>query len=383
MFKKLVRQFFRWHGVDIVGRDESCCFVFDTGEKFETKIKDSSIWKDMSLRGSIGFSEGFVDEKWDMAFDQLEPFLRALNQHGLSRPLPHHSAIYSIKHNFTRASRSATPGVSHKNSAHHYDQGNELFASFLDDDKVYSCGFFDDPTWGLGTAQRRKLEVTLDRLQIYDGAKVLDIGCGWGTLAIEAARRGGQVTGINLAQEQVDLARRRTSEAQSTAEIVLADYRDFARDYPASFDRVVAVGMIEHVGKRQLRTFFDSVRRLLKPGGLAVVHSIVDWPFRITDPWLEQYIFPGGYVPRSVDLVNRANSVGLRPVAGPYRHDGVNYATTLAHWRRRFLANYDTLDGAQYPERFKRLWVLYLAGCEAAFCSLGLHNAQVVYQRPD
>lgn len=383
MFQSLVRQYFRWHGVDIINEGDGCRLAFDSGNSWTISVADPTLWRDIAIRGSIAFGEGFVDGRWDLPPEDLEPLLRAFGHHGLSRPLPHHSALTGILQRLRRPGRAASPTQSHSNSSHHYDLGNELFAAFLDEDMTYSCGFFDSPDWTLEEAQRRKIEVTLDRLQLFDQATVLDIGCGWGSLAVAASRRGAQVTGINLAREQVDLARRRVAEAQSSAEILLADYREFARERAGTFDRIVSVGMIEHVGKRRHKTFFKCVRRLLKPGGIAVVHSIVDWPFRVTDPWLERYIFPGGYVPRTTHLVDKANAAGLRPVAGPYRHDGVNYATTLAHWRKRFLTNYDSLNQGRYPERFKRMWLLYLAGCEAAFRTLGLHNAQVVYRRQE
>lgn len=382
MFRTLVRHYFRMHGVDIISEADSCRFIFDTGQSFSANVSDPRLWRDMAIRGSLAFGEGFVDRKWDMDFDHLEPFLRLLGQHGLSRPLPHHTAIYRIKHSISTGARSATPRASHQNSSHHYDRGNELFATFLDEGMNYSCGFFDDQDSDLPAAQKRKIDTAIERLQLFEGANVLDIGCGWGSAAIEASRRGAHVTGINLAQEQIDLAQDRANEAKSEAVFKLADYREFARENPGAFDRILSIGMIEHVGRRKLKDFFDCIRRLLKPGGLAVVHCIVDWPYRVTDPWLEHYIFPGGWVPRTTEMVDLANAAGLRPIAGPYHHDGVNYATTLAHWRQRFLANYHVLDPEKYPERFRRLWVFYLAGCEAAFRALGLHNAQTVYQRP-
>ena len=145
--------------------------------------------------------------------------------------------------------------------------------------------------------------------------------------------------------------------------------------------RIVSLGMFEAVGHRQHDIFFDAIRTLLKPGGKALVHSMVDWPFGPIIPWLERYIFPGGEVPKAQDMIAAPSRVGLRVEAGPYRHSGLNYALTLAHWRTRFLANYPKLDQDKYPEQFKRMWLLYLASCEAAFRGTALHTVQVVYQR--
>jgi len=382
IFRSIIRKYFRLHGADIVWSDGSYKFTFDTGEEFPFELKDPSFFRDMAVHGTIAFGESFVDGKWDIDFDQMTPLQRCMMARGMARPLPHHLLYHKVRQTFSRPGRTGDTEASRSNSAHHYDRGNDLFASFLDEGMNYSCGFFDDPEWDLATAQRRKVDLTLDRLQLFEGAKVLEIGCGWGSVSIEASRRGCDAIGINLSTEQIELAKKRAELVQSNARFEFADYRDFARDREASFDRIVSVAMIEAVGKRQLRMFFDRIRHMLKPGGLAVVHSIVDWPYGINEPWLERYIFPGSYAPKLTEMVDRANAAGLRTVGGPYRHDGANYSTTLGHWRRRFLANYHTLDQARYPEAFKRQWIAYLAGCEAAFGTLGLHNAQVVYQRP-
>jgi cyclopropane-fatty-acyl-phospholipid synthase len=245
---------------------------------------------------------------------------------------------------------------------------------------VYSCAFFDNPKWDLERAQQRKIDVTLDRLDLFEGASVLDIGCGWGTTAIEAAKRGAHVTGITLADQQINLARERAANRQLNVDFQVSDYRPFADEHPGKFDRIVSIGMIEHVGGRQHKIYFDAIRRLLKPGGRAVVHSIVDWPFGPIIPWIERYIFPGGETPTAQDMIALATAVGLRVKAGPYRHSGINYASTLAEWRKRFLANYHTLDNMKYTEPFKRQWLFYLAGSEAGFRGTSLHNVQVVYE---
>lgn len=381
MFQRLVIGRLAQFGVQVETNGTRAVFSFNTGESFEVEVVSPRLWRDWVLRGSRGLGETYVDRKWDIAPDRLEPFIRALMQHGS----PELRRLEHFHHTIARAlgmgHDTNDPTSSHANSSHHYDRGNDLFSSFLDENMVYTCAFFDDPDWDLETAQRRKTEVTLERLDLFKGARLLDIGCGWGTTAIEAARRGAKATGITLAAQQIELARRRAAEQQMKVDFQVADYRPFAEQHAGTFDRIVSLGMFEAVGRRQYDTFFEAIHMLLKPGGKALVHSMADWPFGPIIPWLERYIFPGGEVPKAQDMIAAPSRAGLRVEAGPYRHSGLNYALTLAHWRTRFLANYPALDHDKYPERFKRMWLLYLASCEAAFRGTALHTVQVVYRR--
>jgi len=381
VFRFLLRAWLSRFDVGLETDGGDARFLFANGQSFTIEQKSVGLWRDWVLRGSFGIGETYVDGKWTIADDELEPFARALMQHGASELFPIEDAYQRLIRRLARGRRANDPTNSHGQSSHHYDRGNDLFESFLDANMVYSCAFFDDEGWDLETAQRRKISLTLDRLDLFPGARLLDIGCGWGTLAIEAARRGAAATGITLAANQIDDAVRRATAAKVDAAFHVADYRPFAATHAGAFDRIVSVGMFEHVGHRQYAAFFGAIRALLKPGGKALVHSIVDWPHGRVIPWLERYIFPGGEVPQSRDMIFPAARAGLRVAAGPYRHGGINYALTLAEWRRRFLANYPKLDRPRYPETFKRLWVFYLATCEAAFRGTPLHNAQVVYLR--
>lgn len=381
MFHRLVTGRLAQLGVEVKASGTKANFNFNTGESFEVDVLSPHLWRDWVRRGSFGLGETYVDKKWDIAPDRLEPFLRALMQHGSPRLRLHEQVYYTISRAFGVGPDANDPSSSHEHSSHHYDRGNDLFESFLDENMVYSCAFFDDPEWDLETAQRHKIDVTLERLDLFKGARLLDIGCGWGATAIEAARRGADATGITLAARQIELAGERAAEQQMKVDFQLADYRPFAEEHAGTFDRIVSIGMYEHVGHRQHDAFFEAIRRLLKPDGKALVHSMVDWPFGPIIPWLERYIFPGGEVPKAQDMIAAPSRAGLRVEAGPYRHGGLNYALTLAEWRKRFLANYPKLDHQKYPERFKRLWLLYLAGSEAAFRGTTLHNVQVVYRR--
>lgn len=383
MYRRLVTGRLAQLGVRVEADGRQARFRFNTGEEFDIEILEPGLWRDWVTRGSYGLGETFVDKKWDIAPDRLEPFMRAMMQHGTPELRPLERVYHTAARALGRGHDRNDPDSSHQYSSHHYDRGNDLFEAFLDADMVYSCAFFDDPEWDLETAQRNKTDVTLNRLDLFKGAKVLDIGCGWGTTAIEAARRGADATGITLAEQQIALARERADRQQTKAAFEVADYRPYADKHAGTFDRVVSIGMFEHVGRKQYATFFESIRKLLKPGGKAVVHSMVDWPFGPIIPWLERYIFPGGEVPKAHDMVAAPTRAGLRVEAGPYRHSGLNYALTLNHWRRRFLANYPKLDHDRYPEPFRRQWLLYLAACEAAFRGTTLHTIQVVYQRAE
>jgi cyclopropane-fatty-acyl-phospholipid synthase len=382
MYKRLVSMRLSGLGIQVHAKDKKARFIFQTGEQFDLDVLDQGFWRDWVLRGSLGLGETYVDHKWDIDPDKLEPFIRAMLAHGAAEARLIERLYLSTTRALGIGYDADDPEKSHTQSSHHYDRGNDLFSSFLDEDMVYTCAFFDDLDWDLETAQRHKIDVTLGRLDIFKGASVLDIGCGWGAVAIEAARRGAKVTGITLSEQQISLARERAAEQQMKVDFQVADYRPFAEKHAGEFDRIVSVGMFEHVGRKQFGTFFGALHQLLKPGGKAVVHSIVDWPFGPVAPWLERYIFPGSEVPKTYDLVREATREGLRVEAGPHRHEGVHYATTVAHWRKRFLANYPDLDHDKYPEKFKRMWLISLAGGEAAYRGTGLHNAQVVYTRP-
>jgi len=381
MFQHLVIGRLAGLGIQVQAERERLRLTFNTGERFDLEVHDQGFWRDWVLRGSLGLGETYVDGKWDIANDQLQPLIRAFMTCGAAELRP----LEKLYHRTARAlgvgHDKNDPSGSHRASSHHYDRGNDLFKSFLDEDMVYSCAFFDDPDWDLEMAQRHKIDVTLNRLDVFEGARVLDMGCGWGSLAIEAAQRGAEVTGFALAEQQIALARERTAERGMKIQFEVADYRTFADAHLGMFDRIVSVGLMEAVGRRQYKTFFGTISKLLEPSGKAVVHSIVDWPFGPIIPWLERYIFPGGEVPQVNDMICEAEQMGLRVESGPYHHDGFNYAKTLAHWRERFLTKYPGLDHEKYPERFKRLWLFYLASCEAAFLGTSLHNAQVVYRR--
>lgn len=263
---------------------------------------------------------------------------------------------------------------SRANVAYHYDLSRELFRLFLDDDLQYSCAYFATGQETLEEAQARKKLHIAAKLLLQPGMRVLDIGSGWGGLAIDLARRAEvDVTGITLSPEQARAAIHRASLAGvgNSVRFELRDYRQQA----GQFDRIVSVGMFEHVGAKHYTTFFECVRRMLKTDGVAVLHAIGRMgPPGGTDPWIRKYIFPGGYCPALSEVLSAIERTGL------WINDieilRLHYAETLRHWFERFQKNRDRAR-ALYDERFCRMWEFYLAGCEMMFRNSSLMVFQI------
>ncbi len=256
-------------------------------------------------------------------------------------------------------------GRSRSNVAHHYDLNGRLYSLFLDRDRQYSCAYFQHGDESLEAAQAAKKRHIAAKLCLgRPGLRVLDIGCGWGGMALTLARDfGAQVTGVTLSQEQLTEARARAAAEglEDRVHFELLDYRSITETY----DRIVSVGMFEHVGIGHYRTFFDVVGRCLKPDGVALIHAIgrSDGPGS-TNPWIRKYIFPGGYSPALSEVLPVVERSGL--VATDIEILRLHYAETLRHWRRRFAANRDAI-AALYDDRFCRMFEFYLTGSELTF----------------
>jgi cyclopropane-fatty-acyl-phospholipid synthase len=253
---------------------------------------------------------------------------------------------------------------SRQNAAHHYDLSDQLYELFLDRDRQYSCAYFRSPDDDLETAQANKKRHLAAKLMLRPGQKVLDIGCGWGGLALYLAQECGvDVTGLTLSEEQHKVANRRAATA-GLADRVRFHLRDY-REETGTYDRIVSVGMFEHVGVNQYPVFFRKVRELLAPDGVGVLHAIgrMDGP-GTTNPWLRKYIFPGGYSPALSEVVPHAERARLWITDIEILR--LHYAETLRNWRRRFEQNRDKIR-ALYDERFCRMWEMYLVGSELAF----------------
>ncbi len=275
-------------------------------------------------------------------------------------------ALHDVLHRLLRRLVQFNPtGRARRNVAHHYDLNGRLYSLFLDRDRQYSCAYFPTGRETLEEAQAAKkrhiaAKLVLDR----PGLSVLDIGCGWGGLALSLARdHGAVVTGITLSTEQLAEARARAA-AEGLAERVRFELIDY-RAIEQRFDRIVSVGMFEHVGVNHFAAFFQTLRRCLAPDGVALLHAIgrSDGPGS-TNPWIAKYIFPGGYSPALSEVLPALERAPL--IATDIEILRLHYAETLRHWRRRFAANRDAI-AALYDERFCRMFEFYLAGSELAF----------------
>lgn len=276
-----------------------------------------------------------------------------------------------------------------QNIAAHYDLSNDMFAAFLDPSLTYSSALFD-PTrplaeQSLEEAQLRKIASILDAAAVGPGVEVLEIGTGWGTLAIEAARRGATVRTVTLSVEQAELARERIARAGLSAsiEVLVCDYRDVAGRY----DAVVSVEMIEAVGDQYWPEYFAALSRLVRPGGTVALQAIVMsheryLATRNSFGWIQKHIFPGGLIPSETALAEQAAAVRLADAQ--VLRFGADYAETLHRWRQTFLAAWPQIRSEKFGEEFRRTWEFYLAYCEAGFRTGYLDVAQIVWSRePD
>jgi cyclopropane-fatty-acyl-phospholipid synthase len=254
----------------------------------------------------------------------------------------------------------------------HYDLSEALYRLFLDDGLNYSCGFFHSPDDSLEAAQASKLARIRHKLALRPGMTVCEIGGGWGSLAIELARAGAEVISLNVAPEQVRVAEQRVAAAGlgDRVQFVLRDYREFS----GTFDRVVSVGMMEHVGIGHFDAYLAKVRDLLAPDGYALVHAIGRMtPPGTTGPFIRKYIFPGGYVPALSEVFEATERRGLWIADMEVLR--LHYYYTIRHWRERFAANRESAR-ALYDERFCRMWEFYLSAVELGF----LHGSNMVFQ---
>ena len=285
-----------------------------------------------------------------------------------------HWARYILRH----AQQFNPRQRSRNNVAHHYDLDARLYSLFLDPDRQYSCAYFENSATSLDEAQLAKKRHLAAKLLIEKDQRVLDIGSGWGGLGLYLAEMtGAQVTGVTLSTEQLEVANARATEKELSdrAKFVLQNYRDV----PGPFDRIVSVGMFEHVGVDHYDTFFKRCAELLSPDGVMVLHSIgrPEGP-GITNPWIAKYIFPGGYIPALSEVLPAIERAGL--LISDIEILRLHYAETLKAWRERFMARRE--EAVQlYDERFALMWEFYLASSEMSFRKQNMMNFQIQLTR--
>ncbi len=355
----------------------------DVAIRFTDSRVAGQIVRNPALAAGESFMDGrLVVEKGDVrdlvelltANDKWEAGRANLNPSWLVR------AGGAVKHRIDRINMERR---SKKNVAHHYDLSGTLYELFLDTDKQYSCAYYTDPKNDLERAQRDKKAHIAAKLAIEPGMRVLDIGCGWGGMALYLHQMcGAEVLGVTLSEEQLKVARQR-AEALGVSDKVKFELIDYRRvrpeDFGGKFDRIVSVGMFEHVGPAHYRTFFRQCRNLLTPEGVMLLHTIgrAGGP-GTTDAFTAKYIFPGGYIPALSEIAK--GHEGLRMFLTDVEVLRLHYAYTLEAWYKRVVAAKDAIV-ALYDERFYRMWTYYLAGSEVSFRHGGLVNYQLQYAR--
>jgi len=346
------------------------------------RLADGRVGRDMATAPRLGVAEAFMDGRLIIEQGDILGFITLVQKNNLwesQRSIDRKSPLRRFWGGITRGAHQFNlPGRSRRNVAHHYDLDAGLYDLFLDADRQYSCAYFARPDMTLEEAQEAKKAHIAAKLMLSPGQKVLDIGCGWGGMALYLNRHFGvDVTGITLSTEQLAIARARAEAAGVTDHVrfELIDYRAMR----GQFDRIVSVGMFEHVGAPHFREFFRTCRNLLAPDGVMLLHTIgrMGGPGN-TDAFTRKYIFPGGYIPALSEIVaaSEPNNLAVTDVETLRLH----YALTLRQWYARTVANREKVE-ALYDARFYRMWTFYLAGAVGAFENGGLVNYQLQYTR--
>ena len=350
----------------------------------QINIHDVSVYRDFVKGGSIGVAEAFIAGKWSSPnlTKVIRIFARAQQQtDALEQKKPWLTKLkYALLH---RGNRNSQTG-SKKNILAHYDLGNELYSRFLDPEMMYSSAIYPDKDAGLAQAQQHKLATICQRLDLKASDHLLEIGTGWGGLAIYAAEQYGcKVTTTTISDAQYDYARQRIEQRGLTDKITLLkkDYRDLTGEY----DKLVSIEMIEAVGFEFLPSFFKQCNARLKSGGKMLIQSITiaDQRFdfyKNNVDFIQRYIFPGGFLP-SITVLSEHLTQYTELVTESINDIGLDYAKTLAHWREAFLASWPELIDFGYDEQFKRLWLYYFAYCEGAFLERSTSTVHLVARK--
>ena len=336
-----------------------------SGSPVGLHLHDESIVRQMLLKPELAAGEGYMEGRLSLDGDDLHGFLSLVKTMGKgSRPPLLLRAIKRLRKLLKRVAQHNPAAQSRRNVAHHYDLSGELYDLFLDEDRQYSCAYYARPDMTLEEAQAAKKAHIAAKMLIEPGMRVLDIGCGWGGMGLLlAAQYGAEVTGVTLSEEQYKMANARAEKAglADRARFELTDYRDVQ----GQFDRIVSVGMFEHVGVPHYHSYFEKIRELLTDDGVAVIHTIGrSAPPSSTNPWIAKYIFPGGYVPALSEVAPVIEREGL--MITDLEVWRLHYADTLRHWLDRFDANIDKAR-ALYDETFCRMWRFYLVASEMSF----------------
>ena len=338
------------------------------------KILDKSLHWKLLINPDLYLGEGYMNGSIVIENGSLTEFLDIAIKNIGRQPT---NKITNLLGRFRRAYRYITNfnliGKSKENVAHHYDISEKFYDLFLDEKRQYSCAYFKNEDDTLEIAQNNKIDHIIKKLNLKPNQKVLDIGCGWGTLAIDIAKKTQcEVVGITLSENQLEYAKKKAKEMnlENQVEFRLADYRQLNE----KFDRVVSVGMFEHVGRNFYKKYFNKVYDFLNEDGVALIHTIGSVnPPRPPQPWITKYIFPGGYTPSLSEVSAPIEKSGL--ILSDIEVLRTHYQHTLRNWKDRFMSKKEHVL-EMFDEKFFRMWEFYLAGCEMAF----KWGDQVVFQ---
>ena len=350
-------------------RDYGAC----SSKSLAVQVSSERWLRRLVIDPDLALGEAYMESGLDIANGDIFDLLDLIWFNVLTGAKGGRSAPAFVRRALRRLSQLNFQRRARKNASHHYDIGNDLYRLFLENDLQYSCAYFASPTSTLEDAQFAKKRAIARKLLLERGQSVLDIGCGWGGLGLHLAEHDrARVEGVTLSDEQLRVARERARSKglDGQVEFHLMDYRRLGDRY----DRIVSVGMFEHVGLPHYQEYFDQIARLLKDDGVTLIHTIgrTHGP-GATNPWLDKYLFPGGYIPALSEILPAIERAGLLVLDIEVLR--LHYAETLNAWRRRFHANLAEVERA-YDRRFIRMWDFYLAASELSF----RHGEHVVFQ---
>ncbi len=338
------------------------------------KLLDKNLKYKLLLHPDLHFGEAYTNGSLKIENGTLTEFLELALRNIGRGDINIYGKIFNKLKGTYRYLTNFNKGIkSKKNVSHHYDISEKLYDLFLDSNRQYSCAYFKNENETLEEAQENKIDHIIKKLNIKPNQKVLDIGSGWGTLAINIAQKTqASVTGITLSENQIEYSKNKAKELnlENQVEFKLIDYREINE----KFDRIVSVGMFEHVGRKFYRSYFNTVSNLLNDKGISLIHTIGSSnPPRDPQPWITKYIFPGGYTPSLSEIARPIEDSGL--IISDIEVLRMHYSHTLRHWKDRFLLKKDIVL-EMFDEKFFRMWEFYLASCEMAF----KWGDQVVFQ---
>ena len=344
---------------------QTVAFGDGTGSPVVARLADRRLERQLALDPHLHVGESYMDGRLVMEQGSIYDLVSLIHENAMAHPPPRWAQSLDVARFLTRRLAQFNPtGRARRNVAHHYDIDGSIYDLFLDADRQYSCAYFASSKTPLEAAQQAKKRHLAAKLALAEGQRVLDIGSGWGGLGLYlAGTTGCVVDGVTLSVEQLKIAEDRARRAglANAVHFNLQDYRTVTGPY----DRIVSVGMFEHVGVNHYGTYFRKVRDLLAEDGVAVIHFIGrSEPPAITNPFIAKYIFPGGYIPALSEVMTAIERSGL--ITTDVEILRLHYAETLKAWRERFIANWDTAARIR-DERFCRMWEFYLAGSECAF----------------